>query len=282
MQKNKNGNYIVLVGIILIGIVFLITFIRPGREEKNTTNSSIEIPADYSIIYPEELSEKIKQKANIQILDLRNNADFESEHIANSINIPTDDLQKKGNILDSKKETIIIAYPESKKNISNSVKLLERNGFSNISVLYNGIEGWTENLFSTISTGDPSSISDQSKVIYISPTEFQVALNKNTPLFVLDVRNSSLFNAESIHNSINIPLSELEAREEEIPKFKEIIVFGQDAIESFQAGSKLFDLGVLTAKTLDGGFDAWEEFISSKTTEEKISPSESSQNQAAE
>ncbi|HBO16930.1 MAG: Beta-lactamase domain protein [Candidatus Moranbacteria bacterium GW2011_GWE2_35_2-] len=274
MQKNNKENYIVLIGIILIGIVFLITFIRPGKKEKNIINSPTETPTDYSIIYPKELSEKIKQKENIQILDLRSNADFEIEHIANSINIPNDDLQKKGDILDSKKEIIIIAYPESKKNISDSVKLLERNGFSNISVLYNGIEGWTENLFSTISTGDPSSISDQSKVIYISPTEFQVALNNNAPLFILDVRDSSLFNTESIHNSINIPLSELEAREEEIPKFKEIIVYGQDAIESFQAGSKLFDLGILTAKTLDGGFDVWKEFVSNKTTEEKTNPSE--------
>lgn len=282
MQKNKKENYIILAGIILIGIVFLITFIRPGKEEKNATNSPTEIPADYSIIYPKELSEKIKQKANIQILDLRGGADFEKEHIPNSINIPAEDLQKRGDILESTKETIIIAYPESKKNISDSVKLLERNGFSNISVLYNGIDGWTESFFSTVSIGDPNSISDQSKVIYISPAEFQTALNKNTPLFILDVRNSSLFNIENIHDSINIPLTELETREEEIPKFKEIIVYGQDAIESFQAGSKLFDLDILTAKTLDGGFDAWKELVSSKTTEEKTSPSESNQNQTTE
>ncbi len=281
MQKNKKENYIVLAGIVLIGIVFLITFIRPENEEKNANNFPTEIPVDYSIIYPNKLSEKIKQKANIQILDLRNEADFESEHISNSINIPAKDLQKRGDILDSKKETIIIAYPESKKNISDSVELLERNGFSNISVLYNGIDGWTENFFSTISAGDPSSISDQSKVIYISPAEFQAALNKNASLFILDVRDSSLFNTENVHNSINIPVSELEKREGEIPKFKEIVVYGQDAIESFQAGSKLFDLGILTAKTLDGGFDTWKEFVSNKTATEVTTPTESNQNQSA-
>ncbi len=270
MKKNKKENLILLIGIILIGFVFLITFVRSGIKKKDDSlDVKIDIPVDYPITYPKDLSDKIQQKSNLQILDLRSQSDFEEEHIMNSINIPQENLQKEGDILDPAKETILITYTDSKEAVSNAVKLLENNGFADVSVLYNGMEGWKAGLFNTVTNGDPTSILDQSKVIYISPEEFQTISNKNSTLFVLDVRDPSEFAKESIHNSINIPFEKLESRKDEISKFKEIVVYGKDAIESFRAGSKLFDLGFFTTKTLDGGFDTWKEFVSKNLTPEK-------------
>jgi len=266
MQKNKKENLIFLIGILLIGFVFLITFIRSGiKKEAVSSDTQIDTPVDYSITYSKDLNDKIKQKSGIQIVDLRSQSDFAEEHIMDSINIPQENLQKEGDILDPEKETILVTYTDSKEAIANSVKLLESNGFNNVSVLYNGMEGWKSGLFSTVANGNPDSILDQSKIVYISLEEFQSALNTDDNLFILDVREPSEFEKENIHNSINIPLSQLETRKNKISKLKEIIVYGKDATESFQAGSKLFDLGFFTTKTLDGGFDIWKEFVANST-----------------
>jgi rhodanese-related sulfurtransferase len=290
MLKNNKENIAFFIGVILIGLVFLTTFVRQGFNKKEEdSNSQLEIPADYPVVYPKEIGEKINRSEDIQILDLRNQLDFDTEHILNSINIPLENLQKEGDILDPSKETVVIYYTESKADISEAIKLLQRNGFQNIAVLYEGLSGWKNGFFHTVTNGNPDSASDQSKIIYISLEEFQTMINTNDNIFILDVRDSNSFNTENIHNSANIPLSELEKRRNEIPKLKKVLVYGQEATESFQAGTKLFDLNFLNIRTLDGGFDEWKEFIAlqqktedppSQQPEQKTTVSESEQKPA--
>ena len=66
-----------------------------------------------------------------------------------------------------------------------------------------------------------------------------------------------LYAKNHIAKSVNIPLSELETRTNDIPKGVGIAVIGSTSLETFQGAVRLFDLNVFTAKALNGSFDDW-------------------------
>ncbi|MFZ3031959.1 MAG: rhodanese-like domain-containing protein, partial [Candidatus Moraniibacteriota bacterium] len=104
-----------------------------------------------------------------------------------------------------------------------------------------------------LSRGDPSSFLDQSKITYITPAEALKALaNTDANYFLLDVQSAQNYQKKHLKGSVNIPLAELERRSKEIPAGRNILVYGESELSSFQGGVRLADLNVFTARTLSG------------------------------
>ncbi len=88
----------------------------------------------------EKLKEKIKNKENITILDVRTGEEYERGHIDGAVNIYIDDLRKSLNKLDAGSE--IIVYCRSGYRAYQAFRILKNMGFKNIKILNGSYLSW--------------------------------------------------------------------------------------------------------------------------------------------
>lgn len=259
MPLNKSKEKLILfVGFLLIAAVALVTFLRPsfrGNKTKDFSTDSQQVK-EYPRISAKELAEKLKNKENIFILDVRTIDEYQMEHIVDSISAPFEELNKKE--IGAAVDAAIAVLGSGSDQSDQAAKILEIKGFQKIMVLSGGITAWKNNNGQTVSWGDPTSFVNQSKVTFISPEDAKKILDEKRPVYFLDVRPPDQFSSH-ISGAVNIPLNELEKRRNELPLGKEIIAYGATELEGFQAGVKLYDLNTLSALVLRGGFSGWKD-----------------------
>ena len=93
---------------------------------------------------------------------------------------------------------------------------------------------------------------------HYTPTEASEKLRKSKGVVLLDVRSLKERKAQSIKNSVHIPLAEINSRVNELNKFRnhEIICYCKAGMRSLSAASKLKKNGFNTAN-LKGGIVQW-------------------------
>ncbi len=256
----KNKNIVVFGGIIVIAIISLSVFVRPKTSKAPTNDTKREaIPYNkLKYITPKELREKIVNNESLILLDIRDQKSFLKEHIENSINVSKSNLDKIVSKLPRNNVIVLVSYNyEGKETIEKIVKDLKAFGFKGIIVLSGGIDSWKRNNNPLISGGNPNSVLDISKVSYILPEQLKLAIDNNYPIFIIDVRPNFLFKEEHIPKAINIPFNELEREKDKIPFTSEIVVYGNNEVEDFRAGVKLYDMGFVANYLIKGGFSEW-------------------------
>lgn len=254
-SKNKN-NLVIVVGLGLILLVALVTVFRFGKKDSEPQKKEIQSEKiDVSnLISAQDFKKRIRNRESLRIIDIRDKDSFAIEHIPNSLNVPLEELPVK-ELTDDGNPIVVIDYDG--KNGIQAIKILKDKKLKNILFLSGGILSWKEINGSTISWGDPSSFTDQAKVTFISADDLKKDFDNNTPLIIIDVRDSKSFTQGKIPKALNIPLSELESNREKISNGKQIIVYGETELEGFQAGVRLYDLNFFAVKTLSGGFKDW-------------------------
>ncbi len=262
MQQNEkfNEKKVLVIGLILILAVAAITFFRPLlKKEKAAINNS---PEENNIQYPaisfKELQDKIRNKENVKIIDIRGSDFFLTEHIIDSVNIPAEELEASNTDFDQSALVVIASSSGVASEVQPAAKILAGKGFNNLAVLSGGIAGWKNNYGPLVSSGDPQSFTDQAKVTFISAEDAKKILDEKRPVYFLDVRAAKDFSPH-IPGASNIALDQLEKKRGEIPIGEEIIVYGATELEGFQAGVRLHDLDILSALVLRGGFLSWNE-----------------------
>jgi len=80
---------------------------------------------------------------DVVLLDVRENDEYSSGHIRDSIHIPVSSLQKRINELDKYKNNKILAYCRSGNRSNTACRTLNKQGFEKVSNLAGGITGWT-------------------------------------------------------------------------------------------------------------------------------------------
>jgi rhodanese-related sulfurtransferase len=103
----------------------------------------------------------------------------------------------------------------------------------------------------------------------ISPLELNEInlLRTDSEYFVLDVRDEDEFTGGAIPTAHNIPLPQLRARLQEIPKTQKIIVYCASAQRSYYAARVLMHHGY-SVKNLSGAYRAWKQVQDSIPTKE--------------
>jgi rhodanese-related sulfurtransferase len=92
----------------------------------------------------------------------------------------------------------------------------------------------------------------------LSSKEFEKAINSNQNSVVIDVREVDEFNSGYIPGSVNIPLSQLEERLNEIPKDKDIYLYCRSGNRSKQAAKLLMEENYTNLAHLEGGISSWD------------------------
>lgn len=262
MDKQQKEKLAFAVGGLLILIVAIVTIIRSLAPEKNETTSptqSAEQKATetFKEISPSELQQEIFSRKGISIIDIRPAEDFSNEHILDSISLPNGDISPLTNI-DKNSKLVIVAQTTDDQLAETATEYLSGNGYTNVYILKGGINAWVASGAKTIYLGDPTKISDQAKLAYISIDELKKALSDEKQ-FILDVREKNAFAEGHIKNSVNIPFDDLESRRREIPSTKKIIVCGQNEIQEFQAAVKISDMLVASPFVLKGSIEKWKQ-----------------------
>lgn len=137
-MKNKSI-YILIVSIMLLAISpSLFAFAQKEIQEDVKTQ---EIVAKYNKIDAETAKAVFDTQSDIIIIDVRTPDEFNSGHIANSINIPLDIIEKT--VLDNypNKAEKIYLYCRSGNRSSQAAKLLVNKGYTNV-YDFGGINNW--------------------------------------------------------------------------------------------------------------------------------------------
>lgn len=265
MQKNSNNNIVALmVGFLLILLIAVVTFFRASdpKDDSNQQdtpgqNVIINNPKSAAKISSTDLAKKIQNKDELILLDIRNEADYTTEHIFNSKNIPISIIKEALTVFDKGDAYVIIDSDASLDTIDLVAKMMSDARFKNISYLDGGFSAWKTNYSQTISVGDVNSFTDQSKITYTQTDGLKDLMKTETNLAIIDVRKSAEFNAGHIAGAMNIFLDDLEKRKKDIPMGKKIVLCDNNGLQAFQAGVRLFDMGFFNALTLADGLDNW-------------------------
>jgi rhodanese-related sulfurtransferase len=258
-QTERKNNKVMIIGALLIAMVFAYTLFKSEFKKDNSesakTSEGTEI--NYPKIAPEDLKNRLKNPDKIQVVDVRGSDDYKLEHLIGSVNITS---EESFDGIPQGKTIVIIGYEEQKGDLKKAVDLAKSKGFDDAYVLDGGIPAWKGIGGSTISIGNPSSFTDNAKVIYISPEDLKKIIDdQNYPKYILDVSSKQAFDNEHLPGAENIFLDDLEKSADKIPLEKTVVVYGENDLQSFQAGVRLSDLGIMSAKVLEGGLPAWKE-----------------------
>jgi len=199
------------------------------------------------VLQPIELDEILRMgDADAQILDVRDAAEYAKGHLAGSINIGLSGQYATwaGSVLNSTKPIVIIAEPGREQE---AALRLGRIGFDHVKgYLKDGMGALAERQDLVWSTER------------VSPPMLADELAAQNPPVVIDIRTPREFTKAHLTNSINLPLSQLQQRMDEVPRDRRIAIHCAGGYRSSIAASILNQHGITNLIELAGGITAWE------------------------
>ncbi|MBN9614097.1 MAG: MBL fold metallo-hydrolase [Acidobacteriales bacterium 59-55] len=184
--------------------------------------------------------------AGTQILDVRDSVKYAKAHLSGSINIGLDGSYATwaGTMLDPGQPIVIVADPGREEE---AALRLGRIGFDNVKgYLKDGMAALAErpDLIQTTERVSPPMLADE--------------LASSNPPLVVDVRTPDEWATGHIEGSINLPLTQLQQRIDEVPRDRRIAVHCAGGYRSSIAASVLKQRGKTDLIELAGGIAAWE------------------------
>lgn len=238
----------IVIGVVLIALIlsyFLWQTFDEKRQLKNLDKKMTEerIAAgeiNVETVSAEEVYQWIGNK-HIQLIDIRSSSDYKIKHIESSINIPLETLTKSLANIDTTKKNIII----DKENSREGQILTEHLQNQGLIARYldGGILRYARQNYPLVNTGNPKNITDQMKVSLITADQIRDMLVEGRIFSFVDTRHGGVFNADHINGSKNIPLEMIEGSKNALPS-RTILLYDADPTRSFQAGVKLYDMGI--------------------------------------
>jgi hydroxyacylglutathione hydrolase len=213
-----------------------------NTRERATLEKTLE-----QVLRPVELEEVLKLgDAGAQILDVRDAAEYAKGHIAGSINIGLGGQYATwaGTLLNSTRPIVIIAEPGREQE---AALRLGRIGFDHVKgYLRDGMEALAQRQDLVWSTERVS-----------APMLAEELASPNPPL-VVDIRTPREWSTKHLGDSINLPLTQLQERIDEVPRNRRIAVHCAGGYRSSIAASILNQHGITNLIELAGGIAAWE------------------------
>jgi len=213
-----------------------------NTRERPTLDTTLE-----KILKPIELDEVLAMgNAGAQLLDVREAAEYAKGHLAGSINIGLGGQYATwaGTILDSKRPIVIIAEPGREQE---AALRLGRIGFDHVKgYLRDGMAALAQRQDMVCSTDR------------VSAPMLAEELGTANPPLVIDIRSPLEWRAGHLSGSVNLPLSQLQSRIDEVPRDRRVAVHCAGGYRSSIAASLLGQLGITNLTELAGGIAAWE------------------------
>lgn len=265
MAQQRGNSSVVIGGFLLILGIVIWTVGRAWYQGPDDTDASEDPTSvaeavdmtELKFLSPKEVMTRISRSEKLLLIDIRSREAYDAEHVVDAVSMPAATLNAFAP--GSGQLVVIISGPEIPNLTLKSIHQLFTERKFSFAFLEGSLADWILAGGSTISSGDPESPLDYSKVIFIEPEQvLPLAETLVSPQF-LDVRSERLYAASHLPGALNIPLADLERRRNDIPRQKSLFVYGANDYESYQGGVRLFDLGLFGARAIRGGFGAWQE-----------------------
>lgn len=213
---------------------------RLNRQERGT------LPVMLAGLAPLELDQVVALQAEegAQVLDARPRAEFAAGHLRGSINVGLAGrfATWAGAVLDPERPIVVVAAPGAE---GEAALRLGRIGLDRV-------VGYLSGGFAALGA-HPERVATLPQ---LRAEELREQLALGAAPTLLDVRRASEFAAGHIPGALNIPLSQLPARLDEVPGEGELVVSCQSGFRSTVAASLLAAEG-RPAQNLVGGWQAW-------------------------
>jgi len=198
-------------------------------------------------LHPVDLEEVLQLGgAGLQILDVREPAEYAKGHLAGSVNIGLGGqfATWAGTLLEHTRPIVVVAEPGREHEAG---LRLGRIGFDHVKGY---LRGGMESLAARPDLVWPTERSN-------APMVAEELAGANPPM-VLDVRTPREWSAKHVAGSVNIPLNHLQERVAEIPRGRRIAVHCAGGYRSSIAASILHQYGITNLIEIAGGLAAWD------------------------
>lgn len=262
----KSRDFYIIILLILVLIIYVtvnryVQSVEPEKSEVPSSDEQGQSPDDSPV--PIQTSNMVSPKdvriseADYLFLDIRTIEEFDLAHIRGSAHISA---FTEPSVEDSRTILLISRGTDAQNTTSGLVESLKGKGYK-VAVLGGDITSYQAVGGIIIHKIDPTNFSDQTKITYVEPRDLTDSITQ-TPddIYIIDVRRSGNYERGHVPGAKSIPIESIEILSDTIPLEKQLYVYGTDALQSFTAGALVHDLGFLNAKTLNGGFSAWEKF----------------------
>ena len=94
----------------------------------------------------EDLNERLRRNGELLLLDVRSDADYQGElgHIADSLNIPLEELESRLSELTPYQEQMVALICTTDRRSKKAAQLLSRQGFADVHVVAGGMKQWNK------------------------------------------------------------------------------------------------------------------------------------------
>jgi rhodanese-related sulfurtransferase len=248
----------------------LTDFYNQGIESNPCQGLEIVTTVPYKILSSKELNANVKQGKSYYIIDLRSDSIFRGTstektkaegHFTDAVNVPFDQL-KTGSPINIPSRPILLV-DEYGDESPEAARLLIEKGFKDVSILFDGMDGWVDH---TTNTTEKPAVKWTRNISYalLAADDFNKMVAGKKELTLLDIRTKDEFNNASknywqnigqIRGAMNIPFAELKTSSS-LPQSKDapIVVYGFNAQpEIFEAAKWLKDQGYKNVSILQGG-----------------------------
>jgi len=248
----------------------LTDFYNQGIESNPCQGLEIVTTVPYKILSSKELNANVKQGKSYYIIDLRSDSIFRGTstektkaegHFTDAVNVPFDQL-KTGSPINIPSRPILLV-DEYGDESPEAARLLIEKGFKDVSILFDGMDGWIDH---TTNTTEKPAVKWTRNISYtlLAADDFNKMVAGKKELTLLDIRTKDEFNNASknywqnigqIRGAMNIPFAELKTSSS-LPQSKDapIVVYGFNAQpEIFEAAKWLKDQGYKNVSILQGG-----------------------------
>ncbi len=248
----------------------LTDFYNQGIESTPCQGLEIVTTVPYKILSSKEFNAGVKQGKSYHIIDLRSDSIFRGistektkaeGHFNEAMNLPFEKLKTTSAITVPAKPILLV--DEYGDESPEAAKLLFDKGYKDISILFDGMDGWVDY---TTNTRDKIVVKSTRNISYtlLAADDFNTMMANKKEFTLIDVRTKEEFNNASknywqnvgqIKGAVNIPVAELKTNNS-LPPSKDavIILYGFNAQpEIFEAAKWLNDQGYKNVSILQGG-----------------------------
>jgi rhodanese-related sulfurtransferase len=183
--------------------------------------------------------------AGAQLLDAREQSEFEGAHIRGALNIGLGGsfATWSGTLLDQSRPVVLVAEPGRE---AEAATRLGRIGFDNVAGY---LAGGMQQL-----DGSPELVGRVERITAASLAE---ELGRGTRLQLIDVRTAREYAEGHIDGALNLPLAQLPEHLDEVPRDRPTVVYCASGYRSSVAVSLLRRAGMAGVANLVGGLAAW-------------------------
>lgn len=256
-KSRGEGRVVLLVALLMFGgAVLMLGKSWYEKHRGNTAGKETESGlANLRFISAENILDRIKKNEDMHFVDVRPRESFETNHLIDSEWLG---LSEIATYSAPTGRLIIVVYDES--NTNEALREIHDRFTARkmtFAFLEGGIRNWMTKGGTVISESDPGSYVDQTKVTAVTPEKVVELHQTLVKSIIVDVRNEREYILSHIPGAINLPFARLEKDRASIPSIGSIFVYGATESDTFQAGTRLFDMGFFGLRIITGGFESW-------------------------